>query len=727
MQHIILVIFLAILSVSLISCSNNNNPNNDSTSLSGVSGLESRLVAANCNAVGPSSALEFSNPFSNAISINNMIDAKNIKTQPNRWIAVSRGGGVYWFDSTWNASETPRLLFSINVDQEGEGGLLGVALHPNFSNNGYVYFYYTIDGSPLISVLARRTLTNLESDISWDNNSHQELLRLNQPASNHNGGSLHFGPIDGYLYLALGDGGPASEQPLDPQTWLGSMLRLDVDNPSNGNNYGIPADNPFAQGQAAFGNGAPEVWAWGFRNPYRWSIDSLTGDVWVADVGQSSREEVNFVQAGGNYGWPCREGDIDGPRANDSFCTSQDPNDFIAPAVAPTRGDGWIAIIGGFVYRGGSLPELNGAFIYGDFILSQFWAIKHNGNASFQNQQLDITNSPFRSYVQSSDGEVYGLGDEFSLIQERNTTGGPAATLSQTGCVDINTPTQPAAGLMPYDMVEGFWSDGATKDRYVSIPDNTEVIVESDGDLTFPIGSVFLKNFFLNDVLIESRLLMHYAQGLWSGYSYRWRSDGSDADLITESTTVEIQGQDWTFLNSGQCLACHTEAAGRALGPELPQLASEQTYPSTGITANQLVTWEHVGLFNRRLSNSEKTTALTPSRNNIAGDTEAKARSYLHSNCSQCHRAAGPANTAFDFNRQLSFSEMNICNTDPIRGDLGIANAKILSPGSTALSLIIQRMNVLDNNRMPPIASHVIDSEGVSVLSDWINSLNGCN
>ena len=225
----------------------------------------------------------------------------------DRLFVVQQRGLIRILDLAGNVAETPFLDLSGVVSQSGsETGLLGLAFHSEYHENGYFFVNYTraSDGSTVVSRFSTDTnnpdLANRESEI--------QLLTVNQPYSNHNGGQLLFGP-DGYLYIALGDGGSGG----DPQnrgqnlnTFLGKMLRIDVD-VEDGAGYGIPADNPFVNDETAL----DEIWAWGLRNPWRNSFDRLTGDFWIADVGQNSREEINFQPAGSaggeNYGWLCYE------------------------------------------------------------------------------------------------------------------------------------------------------------------------------------------------------------------------------------------------------------------------------------------------------------------------------------------------------------------------------------------------------------------------------------
>jgi glucose/arabinose dehydrogenase len=239
-----------------------------------------------------------------------------------------------------------------------EEGLLSVAFSPQFDSDGRVYVYYT-GGSPRPTVLSRFQVVNGVMDTG------NETIILEVPdfASNHNGGRIVFGN-DGYLYLSTGDGGGGGDPQDNGQntsSLLGKILRLNV---TGQQTYSVPPDNPFAGG-----GGAPEVWAYGFRNPWRFSIDRPTGDVWVGDVGQNAWEEVNRAVRGGNHGWDCYEG-------NEVFEAAGCPGGgFVSPrAVYPLSGEE-CAVTGGYVYRGNAIPSLSGWYVYGDFCSGKIWVV----------------------------------------------------------------------------------------------------------------------------------------------------------------------------------------------------------------------------------------------------------------------------------------------------------------------------------------------------------------
>jgi uncharacterized repeat protein (TIGR03806 family) len=246
----------------------------------------------------------------------------------------------------------------------------------------------------------------------------------------------------------------------------------------------------------------------------------------------------------------------------------------------------------------------------------------------------------------------------------------------------------------------------------------------TDGDFLFPVGSVLMKHFKLNDRFVETRLFARGELG-WQGFSYEWRDDQTDAQLLTDAKTKTVSGIQWEFPNPAQCLICHTQAANFSLGLETAQLNSVMRYPSTGIDAGQLDTLAHIGLFSSALTVNQKAEKLF-ALNDTTATLAQRARSYLHSNCSSCHRPEGTTPVNIDLRYTTAFAATRTCNVQPAGGDLGIANARLIAPGEPARSILLERMKLRDVNQMPPLASHIVDQAAVDVIGDWIGSLQSC-
>jgi len=310
------------------------------------------------------------------------------------WYVVEKGGTVERVSGEGlKAKRQPFVDLRDRVESgPTEAGLLGIAFHPQFATNGQVFLSYT-RANPLTSVLSR--FISHDGGLTLDPGSEEVLLEVVQPYSNHNGGHIAFGP-DGYLYYGLGDGGSAGD-PLgngqDTNTLLGAILRLDVD---GGSPYAIPPDNPFAEG-----GGRPEIYAYGLRNPWRWSFDRQSGALWVGDVGQDEWEEVDRVAAGDNLGWNRWEG---------SHCYGGDvciAGGVVMPLAEYSHGLG-CSVTGGYVYHGKALPQLQGQYLYGDFCSGRIWELD-SGNPQAGPRILLLSGKRIASFAEDREGELYLL------------------------------------------------------------------------------------------------------------------------------------------------------------------------------------------------------------------------------------------------------------------------------------------------------------------------------
>ncbi|HEY6877197.1 MAG TPA: PQQ-dependent sugar dehydrogenase [Polyangiales bacterium] len=649
-----------------------------------------------------------------------------------RWFVALRTGRVVSFPVNAPANTPTEVLdlagVPLSVTQAGEGGLLGIAFHPRFAQNGQLFLSFTTNGGPidLRSTVGRMTSTDNAASFGGYTTI---IPPFDQPATNHNGGSIGFGQ-DGHLYLGFGDGGGGGDTYRNGQnksSFFSKILRIDVTTvPAAGKTYVIPDGNPWKNG-----GGEPATFAFGFRNPFRFSFDRGTGELWVGDVGQDTWEEIDKVRVGGNYGWPCREGTH--AFSNDpQHCPS--PTNLIDPVYEyehPLAGNqrSRRSITGGYVYRGSALPDFQGSYVFADYETQQVFALRFDaGSGKPEVTQINDQgpNAPWVSFAEDNDGELYAVainGQIYKLVsagaQQPSTF---PDRLSETGCFDARNPTQPAPSLIPYGVNSPLWSDGAEKERHLSLPDGTTIGIGADGDFDLPIGSVVAKSFKVDGKFVETRLLVRHDDGGWAGYSYEWNDQQTDATLLTSSKTKAVGAQTWYFPSRSDCVNCHTDAAGRTLGLELAQLDGDLVYPETRRISNQLATLEHIGVFAAALPTG--IPALPAPTGNAPVDQ--RARSYLHANCSFCHRPNGPGRSDMDLRFARSLKDAKLCNVAPATGDLGIAGAKLLAPGDLQKSLVLVRARSTDASRMPPLASALVDPQGTKVIADWIASTTAC-
>jgi quinoprotein glucose dehydrogenase len=331
----------------------------------------------------------------------------------NRVFIVTQQGVVHVIPNDPNVKETSTFLDIeskvVYSDQQNEEGLLGLAFHPRYKENGEFFLYYTTQDAPHTSVISRFRASGDDPNRA-DPRSEEEIMRIAQPYWNHNGGTLIFGP-DGYLYVGMGDGGAFNDPHMNGQnvqTLLGSILRIDVDRRDEQLNYAIPKDNPFA-GDPRYARG--EIYAYGLRNVWRMAFDNATGLLWAADVGQDTWEEINIIRPGGNYGWDLREGKHKfGPAGSD------ERPDLIEP-IWEYHHDVGKSITGGNVYRGKKVPQLAGLYLYGDYVSGKIWALRYDpaSNRVVANHPIAGENIPVVTFGEDETGETY-FSDSFGRV-----------------------------------------------------------------------------------------------------------------------------------------------------------------------------------------------------------------------------------------------------------------------------------------------------------------------
>lgn len=350
-----------------------------------------------------------------ALTFRQPVDLVQRRGDDARWYLVEKEGRVLTFTAGDKSAAVALDIRDRVESSPSEAGLLGIAFHPDFAKNRQLFLHYTAGKrGALVSRISRFTARD---DRTIDPSSEEILLTQKQPWDNHNGGQIAFGP-DGFLYIAFGDGGAGGDPQGNGQkvnTFLGKILRVDVNGRSEGRPYGIPADNPFARGK-----GSPEIFAWGLRNPWRFSFDRKGGKLWAADVGQDAWEEVDIVERGKNYGWNVREGGhCFKPRKG---CGSKGLVDPVAEY--PNRGEE-CSITGGYVYRGTAVPHLAGTYLYGDFCSGRIWGLPVGGDGRPSGKPALLLDSEAQisSFGEGNDGEVYvldfGEGTVHRVVSEK--------------------------------------------------------------------------------------------------------------------------------------------------------------------------------------------------------------------------------------------------------------------------------------------------------------------
>ena len=659
-----------------------------------------------------------------------IIAMSTIPEQPERAFALDIFGRVFRFatDAAVTSAET-MLDFRDQVIQAGEVGALGLAVHPDFGSNGFVYVMYSTvregDASWSKEFRLERYQMNPERT-ALDPSSATKLLDVVTNIDFHMGGSLVFGP-DGLLYVSVGDAGngpPWVFAVQNPNVLLGKILRLDVSDASK--TYTIPPDNPYATG-----GGAPEIFATGFRNPYRMGFDEGTGQLWVGDVGSATWEEVNRVVKGGNYGWPWMEGPLILPACeSDARCT---PQEYALPefnyANERLKEGLGAAVVGGIVYRGQQLPELNGSYVFADAVRGEVHRLVYDANGTVTSELINDEFSPFSiRQILEVNGElrVVTYDNIYRLIRTTPSTGnaGPAMRLSQTGCVQADAPTQLAEGLIGYELANGFDTNGLAKRRSFALPNDAKIVVEPSGRWSFPPGSVLLKDFFLDGKPIETRMYARHEDGGWDAYSYEWNDIGTDANLLQTGKRKSLEGFQHTFPSRAECGLCHTGSG--PIGLETRQLNVFLNYPERAQPISQLETFEHIGVLEEPLAARPQELPQLPTQANEAS-AEQLARAYLATNCGYCHRPGGNGRGDQNWGFEVPFADTNSCDREPQLSALGLDSPKLIVPGNPDASILVRRMESLDPLiQMPPVGKHLVDEQGVSLVRAWIEQMPAC-
>ncbi len=657
-----------------------------------------------------------------------------------RHAVLEKGGRLLILDSAF-AVESTLLDLSALVVTSSEQGLLGAAFDPDIASNGFFYVHYNSARSggrcaaaadPRCSRIVRYRLNGSAGNWQYsaiDPATGSVLLEVSQPFENHKGGMIAFGP-DNYLYIAFGDGGSGGDPQNNAQnraTLLGKLLRID---PHGAAPYAIPPDNPFV---GATDGSRGEIWAYGLRNPWRFSFD-LDGDaLWLADVGQNAWEEIDRITRGGNYGWNLREGSHPYNGGSGS--------NLIDPVWQYGRDEGQ-SVTGGYVYRGAAMPGLDGQYLYGDFASGRLWALD-TGNGS--NRLLLDSGLNISSFSEDAQGELYVVdygGGLYRIDAASGNASTAPATLSATGLFSTLSPLQPISGLVEYEVNVPLWSDGTVKRRWFGLPAGADITFDSgtfddDDAWQLPTGSVVVKEFSIAldarapSTLrkLETRVLFHSDNG-WIGFTYRWNNAQTEATLTEagasgQLTFIRSDGSSFNrrydYPSSAQCRSCHTRAAGFLLGLRTRQINRDFNFGS--VTDNQLRSYNHVGLFDIDIGSAAQYAAAVPL--NGSASIAQRARDYLDANCAHCHQPNGPTGSSLDLRASTTLAAMNAVNIAPTAGNLGIANARIIAAGSKERSLLWERMRRTDpaQGRMPPLASHAVDDAAVSVVGSWIDGL----
>lgn len=676
----------------------------------------------------------------------------NLDTQATRAYVVERTGKVFSLPVGLDAP-APHVVLDGAKQIPGLKAIYGLAFHPNYSANRYAYLCYILeDGRDDGTRVSRFQLTDDDPPVI---DPASETIVLTFLSGGHNGGSLKFGH-DGCLYISTGDGaGPdppdGRDTGQDLSDLLASVLRIDVDRSEGDRAYAVPPDNPFRELEGV----RPEIWAYGFRNPWRMSVDRGTGDLWLGDVGWQRFEMVFRVERGGNYGWSIMEGPqlvrTEGRRG---------PTPILPATHALDRADA-ASITGGFVYHGQRHPELKGSYIYGDWVTGKIWALRFDGQRVTSHRELADTRRAIICFYEAPDGELafldYNAGTLHELVPSETSPDVAAAfprKLSETGLFVSTAEHRVDPGVIPYAINAEQWMDGATAERFVAFPNNGTLKFSRTGGqmprgVVNPENGVLVKTISIEtrpgDPASERRIetqILHFSGldwqdngGEWFGYTYVWNADQSDADLapaqgqalsiaIADPQAPEgVRMLDWRIHSRTECYACHNPWAGYRLGFTERQLQRPHDYGQGAVDQlAALAAMRVVELPDQRLA-ADRTPPLLVDPRNVLASLEDRARSYLHVNCAHCHRFGGGGTSLMQLDRDVSLEKARLLGERPSQGTFNLPYPALVRPGDPEASVLYYRIAKTGRGRMPHVGSDEIDWEGVRLIHDWIHSL----
>lgn len=702
----------------------------------------------------------------------------------NRVLVGQRDGKIYWFNKTLDVTQKNMLLdLSNKVGVVWDGGFLGLALHPKFGTpgNNYFYTYYTTKDSNGNNFPNSYTTQNCDSEEYWGNflilsrytmnpssmqvlpSSEQVMFKLRMYGTTHRGGGLLFGDDD-FLYLTTGDQTAFRKSQDITNNLDGGVLRFDVDKDPQkshapvrtmpqdhgftdeftGIGYWIPNDNPFL---SPGGQNFEEYYSMGHRNPHRMTKDRQTGDLYIGEVGLNAHEEINVVKKGGNFGWPVYEGNLKRDLCGTTLYNNM-PHE--GPLVAFPRAEA-NALMGGYVYRGEEVPELRGRYICADYGNGEELFSVNITDGSYE-QIGTFSSTNIISFGEDNQGELYilkqGVSTLYKMVTKMTFNETLPQSLSESGAFTNLSNLTPIDGLIPYDLVESFWSDGALKKRWIGIPNDgthdtpeEQIDYSENGNWNLPVGSVLVKHFEmpLNEnnpsitKRLETRFSVKAADGNFYFATYKWNNAQTDAVLLTSGldeslNIIQADGstrtQTWRYPDRNECATCHNPSTGGTIGTRTRYLNKDITYPKTGISANQLVTLSHLGILNQNIVDADTPSLLTYKSINDANATvDEKARSYMDLNCAYCHQAGSDVRADFDLRMSQNLATTGLLDAG-INNSLGVPGEKILAEGEPEKSILYLRANSANPTiSMPPVAKNRVDDQGVALIEEWITQL----
>ncbi len=650
------------------------------------------------------------------ITFTNGLDITLLPSEDKLFI-TEQYGNIWWLPADLNAQ--PKAAQPVGNFRELAPNLeniLGLAFHPDFKETREAFAYYGTERSDEFKDM-RASRFKLDSNFRIVPGSLEPILDFK--GQGHVGGDIQFGP-DQMLYISVGDLSPPSppdryDMGQDLSKWGAKILRIDVLNTDFGEPYRIPEDNPYID----FPGARPETWAYGFRNPWKICFHPETGNIWTGDVGWEGWEMVYRVEKGDNFGWAINEGPV--PLRSD---VTPGPTPIIPPTTYYSHVEG-ASVTGGYFVTGSRIPELQGSYVYGDYVTGRVWALRWDGTKVTQNILIADTRKNIVSFGQDKKGDLIFLNHptdghlyRFAPTKESTAISAFPRRLSESGLFSDVIAETPSPGVYSFKINAPTWQDDYDSRYWVGLTGNSRIdarVGSRDGlpllSYREPKDAVLAKTIHKNGRRVETQIL-HF-DGYWNGYSYQWNENQTDATLVPkDGLDTIIDGSAYRFPARSECVRCHGSNFNRPLAFHPGQLDRD----------GQLEMIESLGLVNQKFIEAATFQKMADPKDESV-PLDKRARSWIQTNCAHCHRVSGGAGVTSMMNIGVPNDRMVLIGHPPQKGNFGIDNGPLIDAGNPYRSIFYYRINTLGAGHMPMIGFRTPDDEGIELIHEWIRSM----
>ena len=658
-----------------------------------------------------------SEPIWEKLSVKKPLEMKRLPGSQSKLVYADHREEKGVISSMWIFNNETAVMKKVEALSLANRLIYGFCFHPKFLENGFVFTHTNGprrgEGSDNKNCRVSRWKMDRKT-LEIDPKSEVKIIEWE--SNGHDGGGVVFG-LDGMLYITTGDGTADSDVKVTGQRidlLLSKLLRIDVDDPDDDREYSIPPDNPFLKTSKA----RPETWAHGFRNPWRVTVDTKTGHVWVGENGQDLWESVKWIERGANYGWSKYEG-------SHPFYLERKlgPGKLTKPTFEHHHREAR-SLTGGIVYYGKQILALNGHYIYGDYATGKIWAGKHDGKKVVTHREIADTPFAITGFAEDHHGNLIVIDDHSAfhrLVPNPNAKKSSAfpRKLSQTGLFVNAAKHVMAEGIVEYSVTAPHWADAAESRHFIALPDKAKLKFSANRGWDADEGATLVQTLTHAGKRIETRILLKQ-QKEWIGYSYEWNVAQTDATLAPrEGARRELaDGKPWQIPARAECMMCHSRAAKYTLSLTALQMNRDHDF---GNEPENQIEW----LKKTKLLTGVKLTkeTMTDPRDEAA-PLEKRVRAYWQVNCSHCHIEAGGGNAKMELEWSRKLADTVTLNAQPVHTRFGLGDkARIIAPANPAQSVMLQRIIRPGPGRMPPVGALSPDPKWIALFTKWVSEM----